>query len=371
MNLILLLLVILFIVVAVMTHYYFWSAYYRRFEIVGQLKEFSVDGQKRFVEYIPAKIKAIQNPKSTQKKPQVPQVVCCPGLACNGRIFHFNQQISLANHLSEKGFDVWIIHPRNMGANRRKQNSWIHPQKWDYGYQTYLNDTIEMTQQIVKYTKQPVHWIGHSMGGLLGLDLVNQHPELLKSMILSGSPVDLRIHISKGKPHERLKFRQRFLFELKFLGRKAIRLNKIFTFVAPWAGFFRFLEADFMNPRYLSGGLLRKALVQIFEDVPRQLIEEFSDAMKGGDTLKGESFDTFADHLKKININLYCMASKGDRLAPESSSKALEGWVKPEILHYETLEDYGHFDIIFGEKTVETIYPKISTFLLKEEAQKS
>jgi pimeloyl-ACP methyl ester carboxylesterase len=350
-------LILLFIISAIVTHYFFWSFYYRRSEIHGELKEFIVDGQKRFVEYIP--------PKS--KSANAPQVVCCPGLACNGRIFHFNKDISLALSLSKEGFGVWILHPRNMGANRRKQNSWIHPQKWNYGYQTYLNDSIEMTKHIVAHCQQPIHWVGHSMGGLIGLDLLNQEPQLIKSMILSGSPVDLRIHISKGKAHERLKFRQRFLFELKFLGRNAIRLNKIFSFLAPWAGWIRFLEQDFMNPKYLSGGLLRKAMVQIFEDVPRQLIEEFSDAMKGGDTLRGESFTIFSQKLKETKVKIYCMASKGDRLAPEASSKALMEWVKPEVLEYEALDDYGHFDIIFGEKAVTTIYPKIAHFI-KEQA---
>ena len=92
---------VVLLLLATWGHLTFWSWYYRQREVCGTLSwVYSTDGWRIALEHIPAR----------RGSPPRGQVICCPGLACNGRVFHLREGLSMARSLSEAGWSVWIFH---------------------------------------------------------------------------------------------------------------------------------------------------------------------------------------------------------------------------------------------------------------------
>lgn len=91
-------------------------------------------------------------------------LVCVHGLSRNGRDFDF-----LARALCDR---YRVICPDVPG---RGKSDWL-PVKDDYALPTYVNDMVTL---IARLNVEEVHWVGTSMGGLIGMTLAS----------LPGSPV--------------------------------------------------------------------------------------------------------------------------------------------------------------------------------------
>jgi pimeloyl-ACP methyl ester carboxylesterase len=81
-------------------------------------------------------------------------LVCVHGLTRNGRDF---------DYLAEKLSDTYrVVCPDIVG---RGQSDWLRV-KADYGYPTYMSD---LSALMAKLGAEEVHWVGTSMGGILGM----------------------------------------------------------------------------------------------------------------------------------------------------------------------------------------------------------
>src|SRR5688572_3629564 len=91
-------------------------------------------------------------------------VLLVHGLASNYRNMDFPiKDLSLARFLSQHGFDTWIVDLRGSGLSKKKFLRY----RW-YFDDFVFQDLPAAVEQIMKVTKAPrLHWIGHSMGGLL------------------------------------------------------------------------------------------------------------------------------------------------------------------------------------------------------------
>lgn len=104
------------------------------------------------------------NPKAAQT------VICVHGLTRNGRDFDFLAE-ALAEHYQ-------VIAPDMPG---RGESDWLATPAL-YNYQTYLFDL----QCLVYALELPnVHWVGTSMGGILGMMMSGAMPGLLTSLVLN------------------------------------------------------------------------------------------------------------------------------------------------------------------------------------------
>jgi len=106
-------------------------------------------------------------------------LICVHGLTRNGHDFDF-----LAKHLAK---DFRIICPDIWG---RGQSEWL-PTSQTYGYPIYLQ---QIKALLDKLELRQVNWLGTSMGGLIGLMLAAESPELIKRMVLNdiGQTVPLK-----------------------------------------------------------------------------------------------------------------------------------------------------------------------------------
>ncbi len=98
-------------------------------------------------------------------------VICVHGLTMNARDFDY-----LACTLSANGYRV--ICPDIVG---RGKSDWLSNPKW-YGYPLYVAD---MTTLLTTLGLSSVHWIGTSMGGLIGMMLESSMPHIIDKMVIN------------------------------------------------------------------------------------------------------------------------------------------------------------------------------------------
>lgn len=97
-------------------------------------------------------------------------VVCVHGLSRNGRDFD-----PLAAALAER---YRVICPDMAG---RGQSDWLK-NKADYSIETYVADMVTL---IARLDVEQVHWVGTSMGGVIGMALAAQARNPVKSLVLN------------------------------------------------------------------------------------------------------------------------------------------------------------------------------------------
>jgi len=102
--------------------------------------------------------------------PSKPLLVCVHGLTRNGRDFDY-----LAERLSDA---YHVVCPDVVG---RGKSDWLRV-KTDYGYPVYLNDISAL---IAKMGVEEVHWVGTSMGGIIGMLMAGIPGSPVKKLVMN------------------------------------------------------------------------------------------------------------------------------------------------------------------------------------------
>ena len=102
--------------------------------------------------------------------PDQPTVFCAHGLTRNGRDFDF-----LAHKLSEEYRIIAIDYPG------RGLSEWL-TDKNDYTIPTYVEVSLALLDEL---NLNKIHWLGTSMGGLIGMIVAAFHPHRFNSLIIN------------------------------------------------------------------------------------------------------------------------------------------------------------------------------------------
>lgn len=120
-------------------------------------------------------------------------VVVCHGIAVNSTQF-----IEDAEYLAAHGYRVLTPDLRGHG------NSTIAPPRGEsYLLQRLARDQVEMLDHagIGK-----AHWVGNSLGGMVGLTLLAHHAERLTSLTTFGTPYNMRLPVPGAQPFVTVNF---------------------------------------------------------------------------------------------------------------------------------------------------------------------
>ena len=327
------------LIIGLWAHILFWSWYYRQKEICGPLSWiYSPDGWRIALEQIPAR----------HGVPYRGQILCCPGLACNGRIFHFREDLSFARNMSDEGWTVWILHPRGMGPSERP----LSKHSSVYGYEDYVKDGIAAMEFVRSRADGPLIWVGHSLGGLIGFDVARRIPQAFDGMVTLGTPVALKNHPINPFYYG--------IFKWSFKGLRTAYLGKLSTIVAPWSGWIPALHPAplFVNFDLIDKADLRIALAQCFEDVPRRVLDEFVTAIESA---SGPLYG-MEDFLTTIEIPLLAMAGDLDGLAPLEVTTPLSQWANPKVTEWHTLKNFSHLELALSNDVKPIVIPRILTW---------
>jgi pimeloyl-ACP methyl ester carboxylesterase len=89
----------------------------------------------------------------------------------------------LARFLSDAGFDVWLADWRAHGAATREPR----PHTWHFD-DTITQDAPTLVEYVRYATGAPPVWVGHSVGGAIGLALLARDPTALAAIATLGTP---------------------------------------------------------------------------------------------------------------------------------------------------------------------------------------
>jgi pimeloyl-ACP methyl ester carboxylesterase len=285
-------------------------------------------------------------------------VILQHGLGANSAVFDYPGR-SLARNLAEAGYDVFIPHLR--GVDARAASS--------FGLDAYLEHDIPAILEAVQQQSgaERVHWIGHSMGGVLLMMYAIEYPDVpIERFIAIGSALDYRPGYSVFRgllPLEPLL--SRLLSSVPF--------GELARFNALIAGYGPPVLSEKMNFWRSNNDVqaIRHILRTGFTPIPMQLLRD----LKTGFGASG-----FA---RKAGALAYLAAAGGYRLptclmvgsrdeqcgesAVEETARLLSGAARVRIARFGKRhghsDDYGHYDLIIGKSAPEETWPVVREFL--------
>ena len=290
-----------------------------------------------------------------------PPVLVVHGISSNHRCWDLEGGPSLAIALHEAGFDPWLLDLRGHGlaeysADGKRQ--WRGGSVDEYG-RFDLPAALEFIHQ--KTGVESVHYVGHSMGGMVLAVALHHEPTLpLERLVVVGTPIDFSDPDRATGPLMSLS-----RWSSAFIGflpsPLAASLHGRFRTPIPVDDW---LFTDIQSP--VRERLYDQIVSPLYARELRQLepvgrMGAFLDAEGEADYLKG---------LGGIHQPTLVLAGRGDRIAPadrvvgfytEISSEEKQFIVAGKSTGFSV--DYGHLDLPLGAHAEQEIFPLIVDWL--------
>ena len=248
-------------------------------------------------------------------------VITCHGIGANRKHMDFDEDHSLARAIHRAGYEVWNIDLRGVGKSKQR-----HPidRRWSVDDHVLIDVPAVLTAATAQTGATRVHWVGHSMGGLVMYGWLASHPEedRVASVVTLGSPV-------WGPPSlvERIMAAPAVLIArlLPALpGHWPARALALLVVPVP-------LPFQPITPSNYRVADLRRMAWRITEPLSGRAASQLSRMWFGqGFTSEDNSVDYLA-RLALVNVPVRIIASMGDHMAPPHTvSPAADHWGGPD-----------------------------------------
>lgn len=292
-------------------------------------------------------------------------VVLCHGLDSNRYIFDLRPGPSLARYLAQKGLDVWVAELRGAGMSDRPGLFVTDvPREWSFEDHLQYDIPAIIAYVLGRTGREKIHWVGHSMGGILIKAHLAAHPDApVASAVTVGAPTDFRCIRMKGV---RLLARIRHILKLfpvppmPFNGRLVLPIAHRLP---------AFLLGLFYPPN-IAPRVVRQMVAVGSELVSStKLWLEFGRFVQTG-VLSPKNGEPYLRNLDQCPVPMLLIAGSKDLMAPPEAVKAVLGNRAAGERTYRmfgktegTQEDYGHIDMIVGKRAHIEVYPAILDWL--------
>ncbi|MFP4601108.1 MAG: alpha/beta fold hydrolase [Persicimonas sp.] len=289
------------------------------------------------------------------KKAHRTPVMLLHGLAANHRGFHFRER-SLAEWLAFRGHDVWLPELRGHGDSR--------PASFDWRIDDYLHyDIPAIIETILAETgAERVHWLGHSMGGVLLMCYGILEPGApIARGITVGSALDYKVGATGFKHLLAI----RPLIERLY----AVPYGTLVHLLAPSLGRnLRALEGFNVWPANIEPAMVRKLHARVFHTIPTSLLSSLATTFEDGG-LRTQSDFRFVEHASRLEIPTLLVAASRDAQvsveAVEHTQRLLGANAQMRVFGEETgtRHHYGHFDLLLGRHAPTEVWPELAAWL--------
>ncbi len=294
-----------------------------------------------------------------------PPVLLVHGIACNHRFFDLDDDHDLAEWLVNRGWDVWMLDLRGHGDAMIQLNGSPQVAGWtvdDYGRYD-VAAAIGRISGLTGY--QRVGYVGHSMGGMVGaIYAQTRGSDALSSMVILGSPAAF-----PEVPDPLMKLAGPSMT----LGGSLLRMLDTSSLGAMAAGMNMNVPAQLderlYNPENLPPERAADAFVAITSPLSRQEMLHFARMIRRE---RFTSFDGEIDYgagLSSVMTPTLVIAGEADGVAALPWVRAYHdglGGPKDWLLAGKSsgmVADYGHLDLVLGDRAPTEIYPKIADWL--------
>ncbi len=285
------------------------------------------------------------------------------GMGANSCNFDLNSRYSLARFLAARGFDSWVVELRGRGESRPPDGA-----RRDWNFEDFLHGDLPAVIGLVRqHTGRAVHWVGHSMGGMLGLAYVVCYGQsAVDSLVLFGTPLGfdpsqraLRFWGWMAQVHHLLptmdqeKLGQRML-PLMARARRALNF------------FLRYLA----NPDNIDDNTALDIFRRLVTNEAPGIVLQFSDWVRSGQIRSADREFVYSERLERIRCPVLAISGASDLMAPAEVTARLAAGLKHAAFRQVVLRrqngfsaDYGHGDLTLGKRAPDEVYPLVGQWL--------
>lgn len=293
-------------------------------------------------------------------------VLLLHGLGSSARGFELGDDIpALPTWLKAKNWDVWAADLRGHGLSEHP--TFFSEKRYGWNFDDYLNkDLPTLIEHILKQTgASKVHWIGHSMGGILALSAL-AHPQL-KNKLASVTTIASSLNYSTSKTAYFLW--KKYLSPLKGL-LPAVPMNWIALLCAPIAGRFpnqwdRF-SAVFENikPRHL-----RRLYARTFSPISTPVLLQLESVLDSKGLVSNDNSIRYSDALSRTELPTLTLAGDKDIQCPLEAVELTFNELPEKTRKKIVFPNTGHWDLLIGKESETKVFPEIEEFLTSSQPQ--
>lgn len=311
----------------------------------------------------------VVNVPATQHHP----VILCPGLGSSGAYsFDLSPNVSLADYLAGKGWDVWTCELRGNGLSDKPALFSSRSSSWtidDY----VEKDVPAIIRFVLKETKaQQVHFLGHSMGGMILCGVmarVDITTAKIRSCICMGSGLYLE------ESWWRLFDRFRYLLNSLWVVPSGSLLR---AYSRVMFGPYRipYIDSLYFWDSNVDHRVGRAMMQRNFSNISVGVIKQMTTAFGDKGLLSHDRKMVYADpgRLAKVTAPALFLVGDRDRMCPPEGCRKTWQMLGSKDKRYVCLgpasgfaDHYGHFDILMGKRVEVEVFPIIHQFLLQHD----
>ena len=329
----------------------------------------------------------------TTPDPSSNPVVLCHGLSYNSHFWDLSKEISLARYLAQQGYDVWSVSLRGAGfsdqpmanimrkisvgaldpgflltAQNRNLDKAIFS---EYSVDDHINYDVPAVIELVKQKTQAkkVHWIGHSMGGIIMFAYLATHPESAQdvdSFVAVSVPMTMFHPLNKA-------------MQMQVDNVEALKAGNVVLSTTPDSLVARILgkwvppttsETLFLNRDNVTDGTLRFLALWAQEGISTGQLTQLLDLAAEEEFYSLDKKINYTALLHKVTTPTFFLVGQLDNMATVGDVKYVHREVSSQQKKFKLFgringykANYGHDDIIIGQHAKEEVFPEILKWL--------
>lgn len=286
-------------------------------------------------------------------------VLLCHGLGANRLTFDADPRYSLAAWLVAQGFDVYAVELRGHGLSEKPGGG----KRWGWGIAEYAEiDLPAVFAHVLELTqKEALHYVGHSMGGILLYTRSALGDTNIRSGVTIGSSLDY-----SGLP------------SMFHAVAPLAPLSYLLSFVpvhwgallSSWATRFsaRWVDASLVNGSNVELDVFRRMAANLLHPVSSRVLRDLALAITGRG-MKSSGGSTYNELLQErgYGFPVLSIAGAGDILCPPETVARFGTETHAFARAHGHQADYGHLDLVMGLHAEREVWPLVNEWLLKHD----
>jgi pimeloyl-ACP methyl ester carboxylesterase len=302
---------------------------------------------------------AVLRYRPDKPSPHAP-VLLVHGIAANRYNLDLTDETSLAKHLRGLGFDVFIVELRGRGFSLRPKL--FSGLRYEWSFDDYAERDLPCAADIVKRTTgaPSLHVVGFSTGALAAyawLSDPHRSVEVASLVSIGGAASFKRL----GKV-----LSARLIRSFRFL-----RHRWMLRVLAPVSGYWHPSPLQIVhNPENMDGAVQRRIMVNMIANFSRNELLQYSDWILNDVFRSIDQRRDYRSELGRITVPSLFLAGPRDALSPPDAVKATHdavGAADKQFVLFSRAQgmtvNYGHFDLVVGQKAPTEVFPVISAWL--------
>lgn len=296
-------------------------------------------------------------------------IIISHGISANERTWSLTEEQSLPLYLAERGWEVWAIDLRAVGESDRP--GLFNRKRYNYDFDTYVTqDLPAVIEEVRRQTGAPkVHWIGHSMGGMIMYAYVARFgDDKLKTITTVASPVGF--HGLSGymawAQTQAPRF-QPYLFTI----RERAFIPGIAVFGGAFETRWEYLIWNYDNLDPMS---VKRIMYSGSANMAGGVLRQFGGLFAGAPFTSGDGQMDYMAGLQRLTVPLHVTAGMADNLALVQNVIPAYHAAASEQKRFRVFAranghtmDYGHVDLTVGNQARVDVYPELEEWIRRHD----